>query len=236
MTDIIKEVEGIFLEMIQRTPLVFSFRFRPKGKVEFEPGQFMEVIFDAEDKDLRHFLSFSSSPSKDYIEFTKRVSESRFSQRLKRLKAGEEVLFKLPLGNCVFKEEYKQIGFIIGGIGITPVISMLEYIHEKGLRPEVFLIYSNRNKEEIAFREKLDTLRRDLPMDVIYLISSDEPQEQGIRKGFIDLDFLSQYKDRFNEGMNFVFGPPKMVEAITGLFEELDTDKNKIKTEKFLGY
>ena len=82
---------------------------------------------------MNKYLSFSSSPTNDYIEVTKRLSDSVFSQKLKALKPSDEVLLKGPSGNCVLKEEYKKIGFLIGGIGITPVISMIEYIVDKKL-------------------------------------------------------------------------------------------------------
>lgn len=231
-----KEIYGTFIERIQRTPTVFSFRFKPEEEVNFIPGQFMEVIFDEKDKDLRHFLSFSSSPLKDYIEFTKRISESRFSERLKKLNPGDKILFKLPLGSCVFKEEYEKIGFIIGGIGITPVISILEYIENKNLSSAALLIYSNRNEEESAFKEELDIWKENLNLNVVYLISSGKTKDKTIKKGLIDFDFLSQYRDNLNKRINFIFGPPKMVEAIVSLLKQLGVEENKIKLERFIGY
>jgi len=78
-----KNIEGKFLERVERTATITSFRFDIGEKPEFIPGQHMEVIFDENNRDLRHILSFSSSPDRDYIEFTKRLSESPFSGRLR---------------------------------------------------------------------------------------------------------------------------------------------------------
>ena len=61
-----------------------------------------------------------------------------------------------PFGNCVFKDEYRKIGFLIGGIGITPVISIIEYIVDRSLATDVLLLYSNKTQEDIAFRRELD--------------------------------------------------------------------------------
>jgi ferredoxin-NADP reductase len=231
-----KEIYGNFIEKIQRTPTVFSFRFQLEEKIDFIPGQFMEVIFDKEDKNLRHFLSFSCSPLRDYIEFTKRISESKFCQRLKELKPEDKILFKLPLGSCVLKESYKKISFIIGGIGITPVISILEYIADKNLDIDVFLIYCSRSEEEIAFKEELDSWREKINLNIFYMVTYTEPRDKEIKKGVIDMKLLSQYKREFRERINFVFGPPKMVEVIVALLQQLGIEENKIELEKFIGY
>ncbi len=106
------EVKVRLVERIRRIPSVESFRFTISKKVDFIPGQFMEVIFDKNKDRSRHFLSFSSSPTKDYIEFTKRISSSEFSQKLEWLKAGDKVLIRMPLGSCVFRETYKKLSFI----------------------------------------------------------------------------------------------------------------------------
>ena len=50
---------------------------------------------------------------------------------------------------------YEKIAFLIGGIGITPVISIIEHICDKKLSTDVALLYSNRNEDEIAFKKEL---------------------------------------------------------------------------------
>ena len=64
---------------------------------------------------MNKYLSMSSSPTKNYIEVTKRISDSQFSKKLLSLKVGEEVSFNLPLGECVFKNEYKVSKFYLFG-------------------------------------------------------------------------------------------------------------------------
>jgi ferredoxin-NADP reductase len=81
-----KEVKVKFIEKIKRTPSVTSFRFLPAEKIDFIPGQFLQIIFDEKNrgnKDLNKYLSFSCSPQRDYIEITKRLSESEFSENWK---------------------------------------------------------------------------------------------------------------------------------------------------------
>ncbi|MFH0796634.1 MAG: hypothetical protein V2A65_06195 [Candidatus Omnitrophota bacterium] len=77
-----------FKERVKRTDTVESFRFIPEQKPNFIPGQFLQVIFDPANSGnqlLNKYLSSSASPERDYLEFTKRLSDSDFSNRLKAL-------------------------------------------------------------------------------------------------------------------------------------------------------
>jgi ferredoxin-NADP reductase len=229
-----------FIETIPRISTVASFRFVPAEKVGFTPGQFLQIIFDEADysnKELNKYLSFSSSPTKEYIEVTKRLSDSKFSQGLKSLKAGDEILLKAPLGSCVFKEEYKKIGFLIGGIGITPVISIIEYIMDKNLGTDVVLLYSNRAEQDIAFRKELDYGQSiNKKIKIIYTLTDSPSQDKGLIFGIIDKNLLMDKITDFKQRIFFIFGPPKMVEAMNSLCLGLGCDKKNIKTENFIGY
>jgi ferredoxin-NADP reductase len=77
-------------EVIQRTPTVKSFRFpiRAKG-VRYRAGQFFYLTIKVRGADALHHFSISSSPTdKGYVEFTKRITASDFSQALDVLKPG----------------------------------------------------------------------------------------------------------------------------------------------------
>lgn len=233
-------LKGKLTEKIKRTPSIESFRFILEKKIDFMPGQFSEVIFDEanmSNKNLNKYLSFSSSPTKQYIEVTKRLSLSQFSQKLRDLRIGDEVSFKTPLGNCIFKNDYQKIGFLIGGIGITPVISIIEYIIDKKLKPDVALIYSNRTEEEIAFRKELDYWRSsNSNIKIFYTVTECEPQDKSCIFGRIDRVLLTEKLKVSDNRIFFVFGPPKMVEAMNNLCLETGCSKENIKTESFIGY
>ncbi len=235
-----KEIKARFIERIKRTTVIESFRFIPAEKIDFIPGQFSEIIFDEtnrSNKELNKYLSFSSSLAKNYIEVTKRLSSSQFSQKLRGLNPGEEVLLKTPLGNCVFKDNYKKIGFLIGGIGITPVISIIEYIIDNKLDTDICLVYSNRREEDISFKKELDYWQSlDKNIKITYLVSEYQPKDPSCIFGKIDLDFLKSGYCDSKDRIFFIFGPPKMVEAMVGLCFGIGCNKENIKTENFLGY
>lgn len=235
-----KEIHGKLIEKIKRTESICSFRFDFEEKIDFVAGQFLQVIFDEEDKnnrDLNKYLSFSSSPAKHYIEVTKRLSQSQFSEKLRSLNPGDKVLFKAPLGNCVFKEEYEKIAFLIGGIGITPVISMCEYVVDKDLNTDIVIVYSNRTEDDIAFKAELDNWQAQYKnIKVIYTVTDCQPKDATCISGKIDKDLLSCKVCDWQNRICFIFGPPKMVEAIKETAIEAGVSPENIKTESFVGY
>lgn len=229
-----------FLERIPRTQTVESFRFAPEKRIPFLPGQFMQVLFDEcnqGNKDLNKYLSLSCSPQREYIEVTKRLSESAFSAKLRALKPGDVIAVKAPMGSVVFKDEYKKIAFLIGGIGVTPAISMIEYIMEKKLETDVVIFYSNRNEQEIAFRKELDAWAAANPrIKLVYTITECEPKDKVCFYGVINQALINEHMKDVNERILFSFGPPKMAEAMKNLCVGMGCLPEKVKTESFLGY
>jgi len=233
-------IAGRLIQSIDRTQNIRSFRFAPDKKIDFAAGQFLRVIFDEhnrDNKELNKYLSFSSSPTKDYVEVTKRLSDSKFSGRLRELKPQDKVMFEAPLGSCIFKEEYKAIGFLIGGIGITPVISIIEYVAEKRLDTDILLIYSNRTEDDISFKKELDYFSGiNKNVKIIYLVTDCQPKDKRCIFGRIDRELLSENINQLCGRMVFIFGPPKMVETIKELSIASGCEKENIKTESFIGY
>ena len=233
-------IQAEFTGRALRTADVESFRFTTEEKINFLPGQFLRLIFDEVDtgnRELNKYLSFSCSPSRGYIEVTKRLSSSRFSERLKGLKQGDRVLIQAPLGNCTFNPEYVKIGFIVGGIGITPVISIMESIVYNNLSTDAALFYSNKTEGDIAFKLELDSWSAQKhSIKVFHAITDCQPRDPDYHFGRIDRSFLESRDPGIRERIIFIFGPPAMVQAIDTLCQEIGCSKSMLKREAFIGY
>jgi ferredoxin-NADP reductase len=234
-------IKTTFIEKIERTPTVTSFRFTLTTPFHFLPGQFVKVLFnraEPSDSRLNKALSLSSSPLKPWIELTKRISKSEFSKHLLALQKGDSLYLQGPMGNCVLKEEYQKICFLVGGIGITPVISILEYSAEKKLPIQFSLFYSNRSKEEIAFKEELEQLqKRNLHLKIIHTITECPPLEKKeCDHGYINSKLVSGNLSDPETNLFFLFGPPQMVKAMQSVCQELGCHREMLKMEYFTGY
>ena len=181
------------------------------------------------------YLSFSCAPGKEYIEVTKRLSNSEFSQKLKNLKIDDEIVFEGPLGRCVLEGENIRVGFLSGGIGITPVISMIEDVVKRGVNADILLFYSSRNPDEVAFKLELDLWKSD-KIKIIYMITDCKPKDTGCLHGVIDKDLLLRYSEAVENRLFFIFGPPAMVSSMKNVCLDAGCNSDKIMTESFSGY
>jgi glycine betaine catabolism B len=235
-----KLLQAVFTARIKRTSTVESFRFQLEEKLDFEPGQFLKIIFDQNDlnnKKLNKYLSFSASPEKDYVEVTKRLSESDFSNLLKSLNPGDKIMIQGPMGNCVFKDDYAKIGFLVGGIGITPVISIFEYIVSRKLNTDIILMYSNRQESEIAFRPELDNWKKALSsLNIVYTLTDCLPEDQVCIHGQIDGKLIQERIKDIKLRRLFIYGPPAMVAAMKKICIDCGSSQDLILAENFIGY
>ena len=137
-------------EVIPRTPTIRSFRFRTGATdISFIAGQFEYVVIKVGEGTEEHHFSISSSPTEPgYLEHTKRITQSAFSQSLARIKPGDWVHLRGPEGQFTLPESPRKLGFLSGGIGITGMRSMLRYIADRGLPanqwPSCFLKHALR--------------------------------------------------------------------------------------------
>lgn len=229
-----------FIKKIKRTESVYSFRFTSEMSLDFVAGQYLQIIFDEENRtnrDLNKFLSFSCAPGKDYFEVTKRLSDSGFSKRLSSLQEGESVLCKMPIGKCTIEEGREKVLFLVGGIGITPVISILEDIVVNEKKVDVCLLYSNRTQDDIAFKHELDSWnekRNDF--HIVYALSDCEPKDFKCEVGFINKEMLLRNVCDWEQRIIYVFGPPAMVAAMRALCREVNCCPQQLRFETFIGY
>mgnify|MGYP001575380045 CR=1 FL=1 len=235
-----KEFRAEFIERVERTKSVFSFRFKPQETVDFIPGQFAQIIFDEANKanrNLNKYLSFSCRPQKEYIEFTKRISSSDFSKRLWSLKKGDSILGKGPMGHCALEQVGRKHAALIGGIGITPIISMLEHIAFKKLPTDIHILYSNTTDEDVPFYHEIEGWTKDYPnIKVVHMVFSCVSKDKECFTGIITKDFVLKQIPDYKERIFYIFGPPQMVCAMEDICREIGCSPENIKAENFTGY
>ena len=236
----IKEFETKVIDVIQRTHDIKSFRFAVPEEINFKPGQFFVLTIKIGGQEATKHFSFSISPTeKGYVEFTKRITKSEFSQALDKLKIGDWARIKIPYGLFTFEGEYDKIAFIVGGIGITAVRSICKFACDKKLPTDIILIYANRTENDIAFHDDFLRMEADNKnLTVVYTLT--DPVEKHTWKGRIGIIHSEMVKEEipdYSERIYYICGPPKMVDYLRSLLsDELKLDKKSIKWEHFLGY
>lgn len=209
--------------------------------VSFKSGQYMFVTLKnppyTDEKGNKRQFSINNSPNtQGILTMTTRITESAFKRSLKELPLGSEVEIGPIAGVFTLPEDTaKPLVFIAGGIGITPFLSMLEYIKEEGLPYKITLIYSNRNQASTAYLAELKNLASLLPNFKLILTMTEDNSWEGERR-LIDSKFITEYFPDLNASFYMVVGPPGMVEAVSKALAEAGVKPENIKKENFTGY
>lgn len=234
------EFESEVSAIIQRTPSIRSFRFPIKARgVRYRPGQFFFLTIRIGGEEAIHHFSFSSSPTeKGYIEFTKRITGSDFSQALANMKPGDWARLQGPEGSFTLPRNQSKLAFLSGGIGITPLRSMLRYVTDKSLPYDIVLLYGNPSLQEVAFRKELEVIaaaRHDIRVEHV-LSGPDYPADWKGKRGYINKDLILELMPDYPERLFYLSGPPKMVMALQQQLSVLNLPENQVKHDSFTGY
>jgi predicted ferric reductase len=122
------------------------------SQYKFKSGQYATLIFMQKNMWFHHPFSFSNSYNEKYLRFTIK-SSGDFTSKIEKLKAGTRVWIDGPLGTFTLKKSFNnKYLFIAGGIGITPILSIIKSIKNKS---NAILMYSNKTEEEINFKKEI---------------------------------------------------------------------------------
>jgi ferredoxin-NADP reductase len=224
------------IETVQRTPDVKSIRFEKPQGFNYLAGQYIYITIGEEPNLMTKHFTLSSSPSEDFLEITKKLTGHPFANALASLKSGDKVSMIGAEGNFTFQGEYDKVGMLSGGIGITPLRSMIKYSIDKKLNTSIILLYSNRHENDIPFRDELENAQTKNPnIKVIETITRPGTDWKGI-SGRVNAEMIQKFVPDYLERTFYTCGPPKMVDAMVSLLKELRLPEEQIKQEYFPGY
>jgi len=232
-----RELVARVKEIIPRNYNVTSVRLEIGASIDFKAGQFLAVTL-AGNPALKRYLSISSSPTEEnYLEFTKKLTNSDFSQALSRLKAGESVKIEYPFGKFTLDNPQTDIAFLSGGIGITPIRSIVKYVVDKNLGIDMVLVYANRSVKDIVFKEDFDALQQAYPKLKVAHVLCEPAVDFKCIPGLINARVIKDTVMDYPRRRFYLCGPPQMVEAMKKiLVEELSVAIENIVNENFQGY
>ena len=220
-------------QVIQRTKEVKSVRFgRPKG-FDYLPGQWAFITVDSDGEQITKPLSLSSSPTEDFLEFTKRLTGHEFSNAFAAMDMGDKATMLGPYGKLTLPENHKKICMLSGGIGITPLRSMIRYATDKELKTSIILLYSNRFEDAIAFMDDFNEMTARNPnFKAIITITRPSRAWKGLT-GRINRGLIEKNVPDYAERIFYSCGPKPMVEAMTAILIKMGLPDAQIKYEYF---
>jgi len=184
-------------------------------------------------------LSFASSPNDvSSLMVAMRMRRSAFKNSLRALPLGSKFRVSSAIGSFrLHTDGSKPAVFLVGGIGITPVLSILAHAAEQALPHQIYVFYSNRDVRKVAFLHELQRQEKKNPgFTLIPTVTTPNGSVWPFEHGRIDAQMLARYIPEVHKPIYYVCGPPEMVTAMQKLLYGLRVNEDNIRSEEFAGY
>jgi predicted ferric reductase len=201
-------------------------------KMRFKAGQFAWITIGNTPFSLQqHPFSFASSARDPHISFTAKELGD-FTSTWKSIKVGTRAFLEGPFGSFT-PEPDSHLFLVMGGIGITPAMSMLRTMRDDKDPRKAILVYGNRNWEDITFREELEAISKEIDLKIIHVLSEPDENWKG-ENGFVNQDLLEKYlPEEPLKFMYFICGPTPLMDITEVSLRNLGIDWRRIYTERF---
>ena len=209
----------------------------------FAPGQYLTFRRHFNNDEIRRSYSICTSPKDGELRVAiKKVDEGKFSTYAHgTLKAGEILEVMPPMGNFIIKnteKKSKEYLAFAAGSGITPIMSILKSVLEDEPDSNFTLIYGNRSKNSIIFRETIEALKNKYMLRFrVYHVLSREYMEIPLFSGRIDAEkcaeFCKTLIDVNSIDEAFICGPEEMILSVRQKLIELGMPSGNVHIELF---
>jgi ferredoxin-NADP reductase len=201
---------------------------------------------EADEWSSKHDFSIASAPYElPRVMLTTRMRDTAFKRTLKTMPLGTKVKVSAPMGSfTLHKNAERPALFIAGGIGVTPIRSIVADTTNRKLPHKMMLLYSNRTVASTAFLADFEQWAKYNP-NFIFLptITDEQPQNWTYEVGYITEPMLRTHLVRLASRVTgnaspiaYIVGPPAFVSAMLPIVEKAGIDPDNIRTEEFAGY
>ena len=203
---------------------------------DFQPGQFAWLtMYHSPFSMKEHPFSISSSPEqKGELHFTiKELGD--FTRRIKDAAVGQTVYIDGPYGSFSIDRHSSENGyvFIVGGIGIAPVRSMLRTLADRGDGRSHVLFFGASTIDKLTFYEELNSLKKKLDLKIIYLLEHPPTDWQG-ESGFLNIRILERHLPEHMQDLEyFICGPVPMLELAEKQLHKIGVPLHHLHSELF---
>ncbi len=218
-------------EKVEESDVITSFYLKPKegGDVpSYMPGQYISVRVTIPGEEFTHIrqYSLSSASRKDFFRISVK-KEAEFDPNGKvsnflheKVEAGSEIEVSAPAGDFHLEEGQSPVAFISGGVGITPMMSMLDTVARHTPERKTTFIHASKHEGVHAFRDEVDNLMDGIVNgETCYILEDPRDESQSHFQGYVNRDILSQYVD---EGTTcYVCGPAPFMKAVIMTLKEM---------------
>lgn len=209
---------------------------------KFAPGQYLTFRKHVKDAEVRRSYSICASPNdKELRVAIKKVDEGKFSTFANEaLRPGDVLDVMPPLGKFSPKVSatHKEYLAFAAGSGITPVMSIMKTVLENEPDSSFTLVYGNRSRNTIIFREAIEALKNKYMQRVrVFHVLSREHMDVSLFNGRITAQKCKEFCDtliNINDiDEAFICGPEEMILSVREQLVELGMPIGSVHIELF---
>ncbi len=208
--------------------------YGPHG-FRFAAGQFAWIHSGRSPFALEYhpFSISSSAEATNRVEFTIK-SEHGFTARVHELQPGQIVYLDGPWGDfSLDRHDGPGYVFLAAGVGVTPMLSMLTTLADRGDQRPCWLILGNRKYHEVIGSADIEALESRLNLTVAHVISAPHPEWAGYT-GHVNTVLLDEILPPERDQLQyFLCGPDPMMDATEDALDKLDIPEHHVHAERF---
>ena len=221
-----------------------AFWFDTNGaSFEFRAGQHADFVLKRPRmesvSDNSRTLSLASTPHDNKpVMIAMRMRKTPFKTALKSAALGTKFIVSRPRGSFTLHRDITRPAVLLaGGIGITPIRSILQWVTQEHLPHRLYLFYSNREADDAAFLEEFENrAARNFRFTLISTATGHRTIAWPYEKGHINREMLTRYLFGLKRPIYYIAGPSGMVTAMTDLLNASGVSDDDVKSEEFGDY
>jgi ferredoxin-NADP reductase len=166
-----------------------------------------------------------------------RQGDSGFKQTMYALKAGDTISATGPIGHFTLSHAVDglPIVFLVGGIGVTPMYSILKQAEHDGDTRTFIALYSNRFKKDATFHEEFRAMKVADFRYIPTLSQETTPAGADEERGYINEAMIRKYVADIQSVWFYIVGGPAFIEAMEKMLSDMGIAKERQVCDPFAG-
>lgn len=206
----------------------------------FKAGQSLDLTlpsqFETDTYGLTRSFSIASAPTVHTLMLATRLRDSAFKRALQKITPDTSVTIEGPFGDMTLPEQLDgALVCLAGGIGITPIMSIISEWDAKKFSFPLYLLYSNQEKNKVAFANELHKLSEQ-NKNFIYIPTLTREKDPDYAHGRISRNVILARILNLQKNKYYIAGTPEFVVEIKKILIGLDIPRTQILNEPFDGY